>query len=291
MACAGAGAGKTLNDVGTRPMKGKSIVITGASDGIGRALAITLASKGACLTLAARNREGLDRAVQACKDAGGQALAVPTDVTEPAACQALVEQAVKWAGGIDAFVNNAGISFRARLEEVSDLAVFEQVMRVNYLGAVYCTRAALPHLRGRRGLLVAVSSLQGLTGFPGYSGYAASKHAMQGFFDSIRIELRGSGVDVLVVSPGPVATDIGRRGLGPDGSPRMEESRADNSMSVEECARQIARAMARRQRELVMTAQGKLMLWLKMFAPGLVDGVVDKAVRRFLQKHDPNYRG
>jgi NAD(P)-dependent dehydrogenase (short-subunit alcohol dehydrogenase family) len=270
-------------------MKDKSIVITGASDGIGRALAVTLAARGARLTLAARSREGLDRAVRECQDAGA-ALAVPTDVTEPAACQALVEKAVEWAGGIDAFVNNAGISFRARLEEVTDLAVFDRVMRVNYLGAVYCTQAALPHLRKRRGLLVAVSSLQGLTGFPGYSGYAASKHAMQGFFDSVRIELRGSGVDVLVVSPGPVATDIGVRGFGPDGSPRGEQSRNNDSMSVGECAGQIARAMARRKRELVMTAQGKLILWLRMFAPGIVDGLVDKAVRQFLRKHDPNYR-
>jgi NAD(P)-dependent dehydrogenase (short-subunit alcohol dehydrogenase family) len=272
-------------------MKGKSIVITGASDGIGRALAVTLAAGGARLTLAARSQEGLDRTVRECKAAGGDAVAVPTDVTEPAACQALVDRAVAWAGGIDAFVNNAGISFRARLEEVTDLAIFDRVMRVNYLGAVYCTRAAMPHLRATRGLIVAVSSLQGLTGFPGYSGYAASKHAMQGFFDSIRIELRGSGVDVLVVSPGAVATDIGLRGLGPDGAPRNEQSRAANSMPVEECARQIARAMARRRRELVMTAQGRLMRWLRMFAPGYVDGVVDKAVRRFLQEHDPNYRG
>jgi NAD(P)-dependent dehydrogenase (short-subunit alcohol dehydrogenase family) len=271
-------------------MKGQSIVITGASDGIGRALAVKLAASGARLTLAARSREGLDAAVRECKAAGGDTVAVPTDVTEPAACQALVERAVDWAGGIDAFVNNAGISFRARLEDVTDLEVFDRVMRVNYLGAVYCTRAALPHLRARKGLLVAVSSLQGLTGFPGYTAYAASKHAMQGFFDSLRIELRGSGVDVLVVSPGPVATDIGLRGLGADGKPRGEQSRADNSMSAEECARQIARAMARRQRELVMTAQGRLMLWLRMFAPGYVDGVVDRAVRKFLQKHEPNYR-
>jgi NAD(P)-dependent dehydrogenase (short-subunit alcohol dehydrogenase family) len=283
-------AGKTLNDAGARPMKDQSIVITGASDGIGRALAVTLAARGARLTLAARSKEGLDRAVRECQDAGGTALAVPTDVTEPEACQALAEKAAEWAGGIDAFVNNAGISFRARLEDVTDLTVFDRVMRVNYLGAVYCSRAALPFLRKRRGLLVAVSSLQGLTGFPGYSAYAASKHAMQGFFDSVRIELRGSGVDVLVVSPGAVATDIGVRGLGADGQPRGEQSRTDESMSVEECARQIAQAMARRKRELVMTAQGKLMRWLRMFAPDYVDAAVDKAVRQFLRKHDPNYR-
>jgi NAD(P)-dependent dehydrogenase (short-subunit alcohol dehydrogenase family) len=271
-------------------MKGKCIVITGASEGIGRALAGTLAAEGARLVLAARGKEGLDRAVQECQDVGGDALAVPTDVAEPAACQRLVEQAAAWAGRIDAFVNNAGISFRAKLEEVTDLAIFERVMRVNYLSAVYCSRAVLPHLRASRGLLVAVSSLQGLTGFPGYTGYAASKHAMQGFFDSLRIELQGSGVDVLVVSPGAVATDIGVRGLGPDGTPRGERSRVDSSMPVEECARQIARAMARRQRELVMTTQARLMRWLKLIAPGFVDRTVDKAVRQFLRANDPNYR-
>jgi NAD(P)-dependent dehydrogenase (short-subunit alcohol dehydrogenase family) len=271
-------------------MQGQSIVITGASDGIGRSLAVTLAKQGARLVLAARSQEGLNRAAQECEQAGGKALAVPTDVADPAACQVLVEKAATWAGGIDMLVNNAGISFRARLEDVNDLSVFEHVMRVNYLGAVYCTRAALPHLRKSRGLLVAVSSLQGLTGFPGYSGYAASKHAMQGFFDSLRIELKGSGVDVLVVSPGPVATDIGLRGLGADGKPRGEQSRTDESMSVEECSRQIARAMAARRRELVMTGQARLLRWLKLIAPGFVDDAVDRAVRQFLRKHDPNYR-
>jgi NAD(P)-dependent dehydrogenase (short-subunit alcohol dehydrogenase family) len=271
-------------------MQGKTIVITGASDGIGRSLAVTLARQGAHLVLAARSQEGLDRAVLECQQAGGTALAVPTDVTEPAACKALVERAAARDGGIDAFVNNAGISFHARLDDVTDLSVFERVMRVNYLGAVYCSHAVLPHLRKSRGLLVAVSSLQGLTGFPGYSAYAASKYAMQGFFDSVRIELRGSGVDVLVVCPGPVATDIGLRGLGGDGTPRGERSRADDSMSVEECSRQIARAMTRRQRELVMTAQARMLRWLKMFAPGFVDGAVDKAVGQFQRKHDPNYR-
>jgi NAD(P)-dependent dehydrogenase (short-subunit alcohol dehydrogenase family) len=272
-------------------MNGKSIVITGASEGIGRALAVTLAAQGGRVILAARNQQRLDQAVGECKAVGGDALAVPTDVTEPAACQALMEKALTWAGRLDVLVNNAGLSFRARLEEVTDLSAFEQVMRVNYFAAIYCTRAALPPLRQSRGLLVAVSSLQGLTGFPGYSGYAASKHAMQGFFDSIRIELRGTGVDVLVVSPGPVATDIGLRSLGPDGRPRGEQSSNADSMSVEECARQIAGAMARRKRELVMTTQAKLLRWVQLIAPTFVDGVVDRAVRRFLQKHDPNYRG
>jgi short-subunit dehydrogenase len=154
-------------------------------------------------------------------------------------------------------------------------------MRVNYLGAVYCTHAALPHLKARRGLIVAISSLQGKTGFPTYSGYAASKHAMQGFFDSLRMELAEDGVDVLVVSPGPIATAIHERRLGADGSHHGAPSRSAPSMPVTECVRQILRAIARRDRELVMTAAGKAGAWLKLIAPRLLDRLVADAIRKF----------
>lgn len=206
-------------------------------------------------------------------------LAVPTDVADPAACRRLVDAAVARFGGIDVLVNNAGVSMQARFDAITDLAVFERVMRVNYLGAIHCTHAALPHLVARRGLVVAVSSLQGKTGFPTYSGYAASKHAMQGFFDSLRIELAASGVDVLVASPGPVDTAIHERRLTVDGGHRGR--RARGAMPVDECARQIAAAIARRDRELVMTAAGKAGQWLKLLAPRLLDRLIADAVRRF----------
>jgi short-subunit dehydrogenase len=257
--------------------QGKSVVITGASAGIGAALAVALAARGARLVVAARTRPALDEVVERCEAAGGEAVAVACDVADPAACRALAGEAVKAFGGIDVLVNNAGISMWSRFEDVTDLSIFERLMRVNYLGAVHCTYHALPHLRARRGLVVAISSLSGLTGVPTRTGYAASKHAMQGFFDSLRIELRGSGVDVLVVSPGLVATDLRERalrsGTAAPGAPLR------GLMPVDECVRRIVDAMARRRRELVMTAKAKLARWVKLVAPAVVDRLAERGMR------------
>ncbi len=252
---------------------GKSIVITGASSGIGRQLAIVLAREGAHITLAARDAQALEEVVRECGNAGGRSIAVPTDVSDQASCDALIKAAVEAFGGVDVLVNNAGISMWGRFDEMTDLGMVERIMRVNYFGAVYCTHAALPYVKASKGLLVAVSSLTGKTGVPTRTAYAASKHAMQGFFDSLRIELMGSGVDVLVVSPGFVATPIRDRALGPDGKPRGKSPRNEEkgNMSVEECVRQIVVAMRKRKRELVMTVTGRVGVIVKAFAPGLVD--------------------
>jgi short-subunit dehydrogenase len=261
---------------------GKTIVITGASTGIGEELAVALAARGAHLVLAARGKEGLERAASRCVHAGGHAIMVPTDVTDPEACRALIDRAVAEYGGVDALVCNAGISMWARFEEITDLSIFERLMKVNYLGAVYCTHFALPHLRRSKGLLVAISSLTGKTGVPTRTGYAASKHAMQGFFDSLRIELLGSGVDVLVVSPGFVATDIRARALGPDGKPLEESPREEkhrDTMNVHTCVGIIVKAMQKRSRDVVMTPAAKLGMVLKLVAPGLVDRIAARAVK------------
>lgn len=262
-------------------MQGKVVIITGASAGIGEELAVALASRGANLVLAARGEEALAQVQKRCEQAGGRAITVGTDVADPEACRRMVDRAVEAFGGVDVLVNNAGISMWARFEEIKDLSVFERIMRVNYLGAVYCTHAALPHLKASKGLLVAISSLTGKTGVPTRSAYAASKHAMQGFFDSLRVELLGAGVDVLVVSPGFVATDIRARALGPDGKP-LQTSRRDESkgnMPLDECVAQIVAAIEHRKREVVMTAKAKVGMFLKLVAPGLVDRIALRAVR------------
>lgn len=253
----------------------KTIILTGASAGIGRSLSLSLAQQGANLVLAARSQTALAEGVAACTEAGGKAIAVPTDVTQPEACQQLIEKAIATFRQIDVLVNNAGISMLTPFEQVTDLSIFEQLMQVNYLGAVYCTHYALPHLKASRGLLVAISSLCGKTAVPTRTGYVASKHAMQGFFDTLRIELQGTGVDVLVVSPGFVATDIRQRALGADGqalgqSPRDESK---GNMSVEECVRQIVWAMERRKREQIMTLKGKVIPWAKLIVPRWVDRI------------------
>src|SRR5919199_6630131 len=253
----------------------KTFVITGASAGIGQALAIQLAQRGANLVLAARNQAALETTAEACIKAGGKAVAVPTDVTNSEACRNLIESAVKTFGAIAGLVNNAAISMWARFDQVTDLSIFEQIIRVNYLVSVYWTHYALPYLKESQGLLVAISSLCGKTGIPTRSGYVASKHAMQGFFDTLRIELRGMGVDVLVVSPGFVATDIRQRALGANGQPLGQSPRDESkgNMPVDECVRQIIWAMERRKREHLMTLKGKVTPWAKLIVPGLVDRI------------------
>ncbi|WNG39884.1 SDR family oxidoreductase [Archangium violaceum] len=263
-------------------MRGKTAVITGASSGIGEELAVALAARGAQVVLAARGEESLARVKQRCEQAGGRALVVPTDVSDPEACGRLVARAVEAFGGIDYLVNNAGLVMRARFEDVTDLSLFERIMRVNYLGAVYCTHHALPHVKARRGLLVAVSSLTGKSGVPTRTGYSASKHAMQGFFDSLRIELSGTGVDVLVVSPGFVATDIRARALGPDGKAGHTDIAEDENrmMDARTCADLILRAMERREREVVMMPAAKLVMALKALVPGMVDRLASRMMKQ-----------
>jgi NAD(P)-dependent dehydrogenase (short-subunit alcohol dehydrogenase family) len=255
----------------------KTYVITGASSGIGAALAVEWAKRGDNVVLAARNEDELRALAERC---GPNALAVKTDVTEPAQCDAMVKTAVSRFGGIDVLVNNAGISMWARFRDITDLSMFERIMRVNYLGTVYCTHFALPHLVASHGLIVGISSLTGKTGVPTRSGYAASKHAMQGFLDSIRIELAETGVDVLVVSPGFVKTDIRSKVLGPNGKP-VDKSPRDESvgMTVDACTSIITRAVDRRAREIVMTPRARFGLWLKLVAPSVVDRIAARAVR------------
>ena len=260
--------------------KDKVVIITGASSGIGRELAHQLAAQGAWLSLAARNGERLEAAKAECLSLGGKAILVRTDVGEPEQCAALVRLTVQEFGRIDALVNNAGITMWARFEEVSDLGIFEQIMRVNYLGSLYCTHYALPYLKQSHGQIVGISSLTGKAGVPTRSGYAASKHAMAGFFDSLRIEVAPYGVSVSMIYPGFVASEVRTRAFGPDGQPLggspVQEGKV---MPVETCARLILGAMMHRKREVVMTMRGKLGQWLKLIAPGLVDRIASQAIQ------------
>lgn len=259
------------------------VVLTGASAGIGREVALRLAAQGARLVLAARDAAKLDAAAAGCRALGAAALAVPTDVSDEAECRALVERAVAEHGRIDTLILNAGIGMWARFDEMTDLAPFERIMRVNYLGSVYPAFYALPHLKRTRGRIVSVNSLTGRTGVPTRSGYAASKHAAAGFFESIRIELMDSGVTVTQVFPGFVATEIRERAYGPDGRPLGAGNspvREREVMTAEECARQIVHAAARRKRDVVMTLRGKIGARLKLVAPGLVDRIAAKAIAR-----------
>jgi len=260
---------------------GKVVVVTGASQGIGKALCLELAGQRPRLALAARDAAALESVAVACRSRGAEALVVPTDVADEAACRGLVEKTVAAFSALDVLVNNAGMGMLARLEDVTDLSLYERLMRVNYLGSVYPTAYALPHLKRSGGQIVAVSSLAGLSGVPMRTAYAATKHAQMGFFDSLRVELRGTGVSVTVIAPYFVQSEIRRRSPGPDGR-KVEASpvREHEIMSAEECARLVVRAMEKRQRMLVMSLKGKLGRWAKLVAPGLVDRIAAEAVRR-----------
>lgn len=257
------------------------VIITGASRGIGRELALQLAKQGAWLALAARDAEKLEEVAKNCRLRGGKAIIVPTDVAKEEDCKELVERTLEEYGRIDTLVNNAGISMWALFDEVEDLTIFEKIMRVNYLGSVYCTHYALPHLKKTQGRLVAVSSLTGKAGVPTRSGYAASKHAMVGFFDTLRIELMDTGVTITISFPDFVATDIRNQALGGDGVPVMDTPvQEDKIMTVETSVQHLLRAMEKRKREDVQTARGRFGQWLKLIAPALVDKIAQRAITR-----------
>jgi short-subunit dehydrogenase len=263
----------------TSIFKDKVVVITGASSGIGRELAYQLAEQGAWLSLAARNEERLATVAGECQARGGKAIAIVTDVSEQAQCAELIQRTVDHYHRIDVLVNNAGITMWANFEDVSDISFYEQIMRVNYLGSVYCTYYALPFLKKTQGQIIGISSLAGKNGIPKRSGYAASKHAMVGFFDTLRIELAEHGIGVTMIYPDFVATETRKRALGADGKPMGKSPvRESEVMSAERCAKLIIQAAATRKRELIMTWRGKVGLWVKLIAPGVVDRVAKKAI-------------
>jgi short-subunit dehydrogenase len=259
---------------------GKTILITGASTGIGRALALELADQRAQLALNARDADRLAQTASECAARGAAVLAVPGDVSTGTECRRIVAGTLERFQKLDVLVNNAGMTMWARFDALADLAPLERLLAVNYLGAAHMTAVALPYLKNSRGLIVAVASIAGLTGVPERTGYAASKHAMVGFFESLRIELRGSGVDVTIVAPDFVKSELHKAALGADGRPLgktpMDEP---HIMTSEQCARLILRAMVRRQRLLVTSARGRLGRWARLVAPALVDRIAERAIR------------
>ena len=259
----------------------KVVVLTGASSGIGRALALGLAVQQARLVLASRDEGRLLEVEKACQGLGAETLVVPTDVGSHEQSQRLVSRTLAHFGSIDALILNAGVGMIANFEDVQDPLIFERVMRVNYLGSVYPTYYALSALKKSRGQVVVVSSLAGLTGVPMRTGYAASKHALMGFFDSLRIELRKTGVSVTVVAPDFVVSEIHERASGPDGKPLGKNlAQQPRFMTAEACAALILKAMAKRRRLLVMSLRGRAGRFVRLFAPDLIDTVALRAVRK-----------
>ncbi len=251
-------------------MRNKVVVITGASSGIGRALAIEFAGKGAKLSLGARRTELLEELKLELPQT--EILISKTDVSEESDCRNLIENTVSHFGQIDVLINNAGISMRALFEDL-DLKVIRQLMDVNFYGTVYCSKYALPHLLKSKGSLVGVISIAGYVGLPGRTGYSASKFAIRGFLDTLRIENLKKGLHVLVAAPGFTASEVRKVALSNDGTQQGETPRDESKMmTAEECARHIVKAVEKRKRELILTfTEGKLTVFLGKFWPSLLD--------------------
>ncbi len=257
------------------------VIITGASEGIGRALAKVLAREGARLALTARNRERLEELATDCRSLGADVHTVSADITSEEDCRRVVTETVDKWGRIDTLVANAGRTMWTRFEDLEDTSVLRDVMAVNYFGAAYITHAALPWIIKCRGRIVAVASVAGLTGVPARSGYCASKHAMVGFYDSLRIELADRGVSVTVIAPDFVVSEIHRRALDGKGNPLGETPmQEDRIMSAEECAELMAAAIKARKRLLITSRRGRFGRWLKLLAPGLIDRIAKKAIEQ-----------
>jgi short-subunit dehydrogenase len=251
-------------------MKGKVVIITGASSGIGRALAIEYAKRGASLTIAARRIDLLIELKTLLPN--NEILAIQTDVTIEKECKNLIESTISQYGRIDVLINNAGLSMRALFDDI-ELSAFKHVIDVNFYGTVFCTKYALPHLISSKGSLVGIISVAGHVGLPARSAYSASKFAIRGFLDTIRLENLFTGLHVLVAAPGFTASEVRKSALKADGTPQGETPRAEEKMmSAEKCAFLIANSIEKRQRSLVLTfLEGKLSVFLSKYFPILLD--------------------
>lgn len=254
------------------------VIVTGASAGIGKSLALQLAKQGAKVAIAARRAERLEQVADECRALGGEVLVIPTDVSDEAQCKALIEKTIAAFGRLDMLINNAGLAASALFDEFPDLRLFRQTMDVNFYGAVHCTYYALPHLKQGKGRIVAISSLGGKAALPYNTPYCASKYAMHGFYDALRMELYQHGVSCTVICPYWVVTEFHESQMNKDGVPRGERGRAlytDKMMTADQCANITLRAAHKRRREVLM-GPGALTIWLKILAPGLVDWLTFK---------------
>lgn len=261
-------------------IQGKVVVITGGSDGIGKALVELYLHKGAKVATCARNYQKLYQLQSA--HTGKPLFIHATDVSKEIDCRGFINAVIKEFGTIDILINNAGVSMRALVQDV-DLDTIRRVMDINFWGTVYCTKFALDHIVKNKGTIVGVSSIAGYRGLPGRSGYSASKYAVNGWLEALRTELLESGTNVMWVCPGFTSSNIRNAALNSKGESQGESPMDEGAMmSSEECADHIATAIEKRKRTLVLTFTGKRAVFMNKFFPSLAD----KLVRKFFFKNN-----
>lgn len=253
-------------------LKNKVVVITGGSSGIGKALAEVALARGANVAVCGRDQAKL-RSMFPPSDA---LLCVRADVSIESDCKAFIDAVIQKWGGVDVLINNAGISMRALFDEV-DLAVIRELMDINFWGAVYCTKFALPFIIKQKGVVVGISSIAGHRGLPGRTGYSASKFALQGFLEALKTELLHTGAHVMWISPGFTSSNIRNVARTSDGTSQAETPLDESKlMSAAVCAGLILDGVEKRKRTIVMTTQGKLTIWINKLLPSLADSLVYK---------------
>lgn len=256
-------------------LRNKTVFITGASSGIGRATAVRLAKAGTQIGLSGRNRAALEALCREIETAGGAAHIARADVTSAEEVKAAIDGTVAHFGKLDILIASAGLSMRAYFDG-SSLEAMERVMRVNFFGALYATHFALPHVKKTKGSLVAISSLTGKRGIPSYGIYGASKFAIQGLYDALRLELMPEGVHVGVVSPAFVDTPLRENVLGPDGKPwEVPPPPPFRIWPVEKCVDRVIRLLIKRKRQALMPwFTGPLLAFDEMFGRVIGDRIL-----------------
>ena len=259
-----------------RDLHNSVVVVTGASSGIGRATALAFAQAGARVVLAARRQEALEGAAAECRRYGSDALAVPTDVRDRAAVERLADQARATFGGVDVWVNNAGVTLLGRFEDAPE-DLWREVLEINFFGTVNGARAALPSLRDRGGTLINVGSVNSRVGAPYASAYVASKFAVRGFAECLRDELRGEGVDVCTVMPASIDTPLFQHAANFAGRP-VKPLRP--VIRPERVAATIVRCAKRPRREVVVGLSGRQLIALHDLALPVFERVMSRNVDR-----------
>jgi short-subunit dehydrogenase len=251
--------------------KDKIVIVTGASSGIGEAIAREFALKGSKVVLAARSEDKLTKIVSEIRALNYEASYVLCDVSIEEDCKLLIGKTVEKYGTIDILVNNAGLSMRASFPEV-EIKVLHRLMDVNFWGTVYCTKYALPYLIKQKGSLVGVSSIAGFHGLPGRTGYSASKFAMHGFLETIRIENLKKGLHVMIIAPGFTSTEIRKCALTANGTPQGESPRDERSLKPPEyVAKWVLKGIKKNKRNKILTWEGRFTALFQRILPGLVD--------------------
>jgi dehydrogenase/reductase SDR family protein 7B len=252
-------------------MKDKVVIITGATSGIGKACAEVFGKAGAKVVFTGRNSKRLEKVRARLTSLGIEHTGYIMDISNENENKRLIEETIDKYGRIDVLINNAGISMRALFDE-SNLEVFRKVMDINFYGTVYATKYALPHIKNSEGSIVGVSSINGHRGTPARTAYSASKYAIEGFFEALRTEVMYQGVHVMVVSPGFTGTNIRNAALNKDGRSQGESPRDESKMmTTEAVARKILHGLKRKKRDMVLTTQGKLVVFLNKWFPGWMD--------------------